>query len=219
MDIAILGAGKMGGTMARLLARAGHAVTICNSRGPATLQGLVEEINAEVGRAALRAATPADTARAGEVIVLAVPWHVPEALPAPGLAAGKIVVDAMNPYAADRSIVDLGATTSSEVTARRLPRARLVKALNAIWYVHLATRARPDLPRDARQAIPVAGDDEDAKRVVMQLIEDIGFAALDTGSLREGGSRQQPGAPLYGRTLTGSEARAWIADLAVSTSR
>jgi predicted dinucleotide-binding enzyme len=216
MHIAILGAGKMGATAARLFAHAGHTVTISNSREPASLQALVEEINAAAGPDSVRAATAAETTRAGEVIVLAVPWHVPQALPSPSVAAGKIVVDAMNPYTPDRSIVDLGASTSSEETAKRLPGARVVKALNAIWYVHLATRGRPDLPLEERQAIPVAGDDAEAKRVVMRLIEDIGFAPIDTGSLREGGGRQQPGARLYGQVLTGGEARRWVVDEALS---
>jgi hypothetical protein len=216
MNIAILGAGKMGGTAARLLARAGHMLSICNSREPATLQGLVDSINTEVGRVAVRAAFPVETVRAGELVLLAVPWRVPEALPSPRLLADKIVVDAMNPYAADRSLIELGTTTSSEETARRLPGARVVKALNAIWHVHLATCGRPELPVDARQVIPVAGDDADAKHVVMRLIEDIGFAPLDTGSLGEGGRQQQPGAPLYGLALTGGEARLWLPGAALS---
>ena len=71
----------------------------------------------------------------------------------------------------------------------------------------LTTRGRKNLPIDERHAIFVAGDDEDAKRVVMNLIEEIGFGPVDTGSLAEGGRRQQPNAALYNQALTVREAR------------
>jgi hypothetical protein len=88
-----------------------------------------------------------------------------------------------------------------------LPEARLVKAFNTIWYKHLAERARPDLPADDRHAIFVASDDELAKRVVMNLIDDIGFGPVDSGSLVEGGRRQQPGTRVYNQPMTVRAAR------------
>jgi predicted dinucleotide-binding enzyme len=201
--IGILGAGMIGATAAKIFARAGHQVAISNSRSPATLADLVREIGSNA-----RAMPAADTARWADVILLAVPWRTPGALPPPDAVDGKIVIDAMNPYAIDGSVIDLGESSSSEETRKRLPGARLVKAFNTIWYRHLAERARPDLPHDQRHAIFVAGDDEEAKRVVMQLIEEIGFGAVDTGSLAEGGRRQQPNTALYNRILTAGEARA-----------
>jgi predicted dinucleotide-binding enzyme len=141
-----------------------------------------------------------------DVVLLAVPWRAPEALPAPERVAGKIVIDAMNPYGADSSIVDLGNSTSSEETAKRLPGARIVKAFNTIYWEHLAHQGRPDLPAPERRAILVAGDDTEAKALVSRLIEEIGFVPVDTGSLREGGRRQQPGTPVYNQVLTGTEA-------------
>jgi 8-hydroxy-5-deazaflavin:NADPH oxidoreductase len=80
-----------------------------------------------------------------------------------------------------------------------------------LYYQHLATRGRTDLPVEERHAIFVAGDDAEAKRAVSRLIEDIGFAPLDTGGLREGGLRQQPGAAVYNRPLTAREARQVLA--------
>jgi predicted dinucleotide-binding enzyme len=77
-----------------------------------------------------------------------------------------------------------------------------VKAFNTIYFKHLESRGRKDLPLDDRHAIFVAGDDEDAKREVMRLIEEIGFGPVDTGSLAEGGRRQQPNTPLYNQILT-----------------
>lgn len=208
MKIGIIGAGMIGATAARLFVEAGHEVAVSNSRGPESLRGLV----AELGDRA-RAMTPSDAARWAEIVLLAVPWLTPEALPPADTVAGKIVIDAMNPYASDGSVTDLGATTSSEETRKRLPAARLVKAFNTIWYRHLAERGRPDLPQDQRHAIFVAGDDELGKRVVVNLIDDIGFGAVDTGSLAEGGRRQQPDAPLYNKIMTARDGRAALMEL------
>jgi predicted dinucleotide-binding enzyme len=205
MRIGIVGAGMIGGTAARLFVRAGHEVAVSNSRGPETLGELVDELGS-----AAHAATMEDAARFGDVVLLAVPWRNPEALPPAELLRGKIVIDAMNPYTLDGGVTDLGDSTSSEETLKRLPGARLVKAFNTIWYQHLATLGRTDLPLEQRHAVFVAGDDAEAKAVVSRLIEDAGFAPVDTGGLREGGRRQQPGTALYNKILTGAEARARV---------
>lgn len=203
MRIGIVGAGNIGGTLARLFAGAGHEVAVSNSRGPETLRDLVDAIGPRA-----HAATVEEAARFGEVVLLAVPWRTPEALPPAYLLEGKIVIDAMNPYADGGGITDLGDSSSSEETQKRLPGARLVKAFNTIWFQHLATRGRADLPPEERHAIFVAGDDAEAKATVVRLIEEIGFAPIDTGALRDGGRRQQPGTALYNKVLTGAEARA-----------
>jgi len=207
MRIGIVGAGMIGATAARLFVAAGHEVAVSNSRGPESLRSLVEELG---GRA--RAAADVDeAAEFGEVVLLAVPWRSPEALPRPESVSGKIVIDAMNPYAPGGGTYDLGDSTSSEETRRRLPGARLVKAFNTIWYQHLATRGRTDLPVDERHAVFLAGDDAEAKAVVARLIEEIGFAPVDTGPLREGGRRQQPDSEVYNRPMTAREAREILA--------
>ena len=207
MRIGIIGAGMIGGTAARLFALAGHDVAVSNSRGPASLAVLVDGINRDTGVPRVHAASVAEAADFGEVVLLAVPWRTPEALPPASAVAGKIVVDAMNAYRSDGGFFDLGDSTSSEETAKRLPGARLVKAFNTIYFEHLAGQGRTDVPIDDRRAIFVAGDDADAKRMVAALIEQLGFAAVDTGSLREGGRKQEPGTPIYNRTLTAREAR------------
>ena len=203
MQIGIIGAGMIGATAARLFVNAGHEVALSNSRGPASLSALAKELGARA-----TAMTVVDAARWAEVILLAVPWRTPDALPPADSVAGKIVIDAMNPYAADGSVIDLGSATSSEATRSRLPDARLVKAFNTIWFKHLAERGRPERPLDERHAIFVAGDDESAKRTVIALIESIGFGAVDTGSLVEGGRRQQPGTPFYNQVITVRDAQA-----------
>jgi predicted dinucleotide-binding enzyme len=206
MRIGILGAGHIGATAARLFARAGHDVALSNSRGPASLHGLIGEINRAAGAPRARAGTAQEAAAFGDVVLLAVPWRSTEAWPAADTVRGKIVIDAMNPYTASGGIADLGTSTSSEEVLKRLPGARLVKAFNTIFWEHLAEQGRPDLPLPKRRAIFLAGDDAEAKRVVSRLIEEIGFAPVDTGTLREGGRSQQPGTPVYNRNLTQEEA-------------
>jgi predicted dinucleotide-binding enzyme len=207
MKIGIIGAGMIGGTAARLFASGGHDVAVSNSRGPESLAVLVEGINHEVGAPRVRAATVEEAATFGEVVLLAVPWRTPEALPPASTVAGKIVIDAMNQYRSDGGFYDLGDSSASEETAKRLPGARLVKAFNTIYFEHLAGQGRTDVPMDERRAIFVAGDDAEAKRVVSALIEQLGFAAVDTGSLHEGGRKQEPGSAVYNRPLTAREAR------------
>lgn len=205
MRIGILGAGRIGEAAARLFVAAGHDVTISNSRGPESLGELAAKLGIRT-----RASDIAGAATYGEVVLLAVPWHRADALPAPELLRGKIVIDAMNPYRPEGGFYDLGKSTSSEEVLKRIPGARLVKAFNTIYYEHLAGRGRKDLPTEERHAIYIAGDDPAAKAVVGRLIEEIGFAPMDTGSLREGGRLQQPDSPIYNQTFTAREARAFF---------
>ena len=91
----------------------------------------------------------------------------------------------------EAGVLDSDATTSTELAAAQLGWARVVKAFNTIYYVHLAEQGDTALPLEDRRAFFVAGDDEAAKALVARLIEEIGFAAVDTGSLSVGGRRQQ----------------------------
>jgi len=205
MKVGILGAGNIGAVAARLFVAAGHEVAVSNSRGPESLKDLVRKLGPKA-----HAMTIDEAARFGEVVLLAVPWRSPEALPHSDVLRGKIVIDAMNPYRPDGGFYDLGGSTSSELVLQRMPGARMVKAFNTIYYVHLAERGRKDLPRDERHTIYVAGDDEEAKKVVSRLIEEIGFAAVDTGPLREGGRMQEPDSPIYNQTYNCRQAREFL---------
>jgi predicted dinucleotide-binding enzyme len=205
MKIGIAGAGKIGATAARLFTEAGHEIALSNSRGPDSLQELVAELGLRAHAMSLD-----DAAVFGAVVLLAVPWHRTDALPAPQFVRGKIVIDAMNPYHPNGGFFDLADSTSSEQVQQRLPGARLVKAFNTISYSHLGARGRKDLPVEERHAIYMAGDDLAAKETVAHLIEDVGFAPVDTGSLREGGRLQQPDSPIFNQTFTAREARAFF---------
>src|SRR6266704_2132891 len=168
--------------------------------GPATLASLVSSIGSNA-----KATSVVDAVEFGEVVLLALPYRKMESLPPGDSFAGKIVIDAMNPYSAAGRVMDLGDSTSSEDVGKRMPAARLVKAFNTMGWNTLASGSRP--VREERLVVFIAGDDAPAKAAVAKLIDEIGFASIDTGSLREGGRRQQPGSPIYGRPMTVREAK------------
>src|SRR5207253_657177 len=170
------------------------------SHGPASLARLVGSLGWKA-----HADTPEGAVKFGNPILLAIPWRAIDELPPGDLFAEKIAIDAMNAFSAVGQVTDLGGRTSSEEVAKRMPKARLVKAFNTMGWKTLETGSRPNVA--SRIAIFLAGDDREAKAVVARLIEEIGFAPVDTGSLREGGRRQQPGSPLFGRPMTAQEAR------------
>jgi 8-hydroxy-5-deazaflavin:NADPH oxidoreductase len=203
MKIGIIGAGNIGGIAARLFVDAGHEVAISNSRGPESLREQAAELGARA-----HAATVEEAARFGEVILLSIPFGKFKELPAAAFN-GKIVIDSNNYYPQrDGHFTDLekGKTTSSELLSIYLHGARIVKGFNTIWVQHLKIQGNTALPPNERRAIFIAGDDPDAKKAVAKLIDDIGFAAVDTGSLNEGGKKQQPGSAVYNKTLTAREA-------------
>lgn len=196
MKVGIVGAGRIGSAIAAHCTRVGIDVVVANSRGPQSLTELVAELGdrASAGTVAQAAAT--------DVVVLALPFKDYVTLPADALA-GRIVVDAMNYYPprdGQISELDDDSTTSTELVAHHLDRSRVVKAFNTIRHVNLVEDNR-ELGDPHRLAIPVAADDEDAKAVVSDLIEHLGFAAVDNRGLAEGGRRQQPGSSIYGNPV------------------
>jgi 8-hydroxy-5-deazaflavin:NADPH oxidoreductase len=202
MRIGIIGGGKIGATAAQLFVEAGHEVSIANSRGPETLREVVDDLGPRA-----RAADPADAAAFGELVLVAIPFGRYRELPAEPLA-DKTVIDAMNYYPrrdGNYPELDEDRTTSSELLAAHLPRSRVIKAFNTMVWSTLRDRGEQG-PRDERLALFVAGDDPESKDRVTRLIEEIGFAAVDTGGLAEGGRRQQMGSPLIARDVTAREA-------------
>jgi predicted dinucleotide-binding enzyme len=202
MRIGVIGSGHIGGAAAKLFVEAGHEVALSHAGGPASLGEAVAALGPRA-----RAATIAEAADFGQVVLLAIPWRSREDLPADHLR-GKTTIDATNPYRPDFSLYDLGDSTSSEEVAKALPGAVVVKAFNTLRAPDLASRGAPDRPVEERTALFIAGDDQEAKRIVAQLVDDIGFAPIDTGTLRDGGRLQQAGGPLYGRVITGADAAA-----------
>jgi 8-hydroxy-5-deazaflavin:NADPH oxidoreductase len=206
MRIGVVGGGHIGATAARLFAAAGHEVAVANSRGPETLAGLVGELGDRA-----RAETVEGAAEFGEVVLVAIPFVSYTDLPAAQLT-GKIVIDAGNYYPnrdGHNAALDADEATSSELLAEQLPDARVVKAFNTLYWEHLRDNGAQSAGAE-RRALFLAGDDQDAKDRVGALIEDIGYAPVDTGSLAVGGRRLQPGGPFSGVLLTEAEATAKV---------
>lgn len=201
MKIGILGAGHIGGTLARHFVRAGHEVAISNSRGPETIRDLVAELG--VGA---RASTADEAARFGDLVVVAIPLKAYRDVP-PDAVADKVVIDTMNYYPqrdGQFPELDSGEMTSSELLQQHLPGAFVVKAFNSIRWDSLRDKVHVG-PREERLGIPIAGDDEAAKQQVDDLLEEIGFDGVDAGPLGEGGRKFQVGTALYGVELRSAE--------------
>lgn len=195
MKIGIIGAGNIGGNLTRRLTSLGHDVSVANSRGPQTLRELAEETGASAVRVE-------DAARGAEVVVVTVPVKAVQNLPSGLLdsaAEGVAVIDTGNYYPKQRdgridAIEDEG-LTESRWTERQIGHP-VIKAFNGTFAQDLLDRARPEGSTD-RMALPVAGDDEAAKRKVMALIGEMRFDTVDAGGLDDSW-RQQPGTPVYG---------------------
>ncbi|MEU6548306.1 NAD(P)-binding domain-containing protein [Streptomyces sp. NPDC046859] len=194
MKIGIIGAGNIGGNLTRRLTALGHDVSVANSRGPETLTDLADETGAT--------AVPAtEAARDAGIVVVTVPLKAVPQLPSgllDGAADGVAVIDTGNYYPQRdgriAGIEDEG-LTESRWTERHLGHP-VIKAFNGTFAQDLLDRARPEGAPD-RMALPVAGDDEAAKRKVLALVEELGFDAVDAGGLDDSW-RQQPGTPVYG---------------------
>jgi predicted dinucleotide-binding enzyme len=192
MNIGIIGAGNIGGTLTRRLRALGHTVAVANSRGPHSLAALAAETGAT-------AVSVAEAARDKGLVIVTIPEKDIPKLPA-GLfadAAGSVVVDTGNYYPRQRD----GRTEPIE---SGLPESRwveqqlghsVIKAFNNIYAQHLLENGKP-AGAPGRIALPVAGDDPAAKQVVLQLVDELGFDAIDAGGLDESW-RQQPGSPVY----------------------
>jgi 8-hydroxy-5-deazaflavin:NADPH oxidoreductase len=196
--IGLIGSGNIGSTVARLAIAAGYDVVLSNSREPETLKDLVHELGPRA-----RAATPAQSAAAGDVVVVTIPLRAYRSVPVEPLT-GKVVIDTNNYYPQrDGQVPELDndSITTGELLQRHLPTSRVVKAFNNIYYKHLLSLARPAGAPD-RSALPIAGDDADAKATVTALLDALGFDAVDAGPLAEGW-RFQRDMPAYGTLYFG----------------
>jgi len=205
MRIGLIGSGRIGSNLARLAVAHGHDVVLSNSRGPETLEALVAELGPHA-----TAATAAEAAAQGDIVVVTIPLKAIETVPAEPLV-GKVVIDTNNYYPerdGEIHALDTKSTTSSELLAAHLPGAHVVKAFNAIYFEHLIEQAKP-AGTEGRRALPIAGDDAAAKASVAALIDTFGFDVVDAGPLAEG-ARFQPDTPPYGADATAPELRALL---------
>jgi hypothetical protein len=203
MRIGFIGAGAVGRTMGHHLINAGNEVVIANSRGPSSLKDLVDELG-PCARAGTR-----EEAVQTDLVILCVNWTQARAA-LEGLAwSGRILVDATNAHmdarpdtsleGVTRSRAALAQTgrTSSELVAEWAPGARVVKSISTVPMAWIQ-----DFSASKPQTVMfTSGDDSDAKRVVIDLLAEAGFAPIDLGSLRAGGALHEVGAPLSGLDL------------------
>jgi 8-hydroxy-5-deazaflavin:NADPH oxidoreductase len=197
MKIGIIGAGQIGGTLARRLSALGHEVSIANSRGPETLTELATKTGA-------KAVSVNQAARSGEIVIVTIPEKNIVNLPGNLFAETPrdvVIIDTGNYYPQQRDgrIAEIeSGIPESRWVEQRLGRP-VVKVFNCIYAQHLGELGRPK-GAAGRIALPVAGDDAAAKAKVLRLVEELGFDGVDAGSLEESW-RQQPGTPVYCKDL------------------
>jgi predicted dinucleotide-binding enzyme len=208
MRIGIIGAGMIGGTLTRKLARLGHEVRVANSRDPQTLA----ELAAETGATAVWAE---DAAADADVVIVSIPQkNVPDL--APGIVSkaitGAPVIETNNYYPQQRDgridAIENG-TPESVWVADHLG-APVFKVFNGIFWKHLLERGAPS-GTDGRIALPVAGADGPAKQLVFDLVDQLGFEPVDGGTLDDSW-RQQPGTPVYGKDYDAERVRTALAE-------
>lgn len=207
MKIGIIGAGNIGAALTRRFRAAGHDVAVANSRGPQTLQQLAAETGA-------RAVTVPEAVRNRDVVVVTIPQKNVPQLPRDlfaGVSQETVVVDTGNYYPRQRDgriePIERGMPESAWVS-QQIGRP-VVKAFNNIYAQHLLKNGKPR-GTPGRIALPVAGDDPKAKAVVMQLIDEIGFDAVDSGTIEESW-RQQPATPVYANDYDADGVRSALA--------
>lgn len=202
LKIGIIGAGKIGGTLAALWAKSGHEVLL-SSRHPEELKALAQSLGPRA-----RVGTPREAALFGDAVLVSVPYR---ALPQLGRdlgkdLAGKIVLDTCNPYPErdGEMAVEARRKGTGVASPEYLPGTRLVRAFNAISYRDLRSEAhRAGEP----VGIPIAGDDDEALAVATRLVRDAGFQPVVVRPL----SRARlfdVGSPVYTQVLTARELEA-----------
>lgn len=212
MKIGVIGAGRIGGNIARLLAAAGNEIVVSFRRDQDALEQLAREVGA-------RAGTPAEAAGHGQTIVLAVPWDaVGEAIAqagGPSALAGRVVLDTTNNFGRVEGgvgVVNLGGESAARHNSAKAPAARWVKAFNTLtarFQAEAAGRTGPD-----RVVLFYGTDDEAAAAVAEQLIRDAGFDPVRTGTLdRDQVGHQEPKGDLYGEEFHHDDAVAAVARL------
>lgn len=194
MEIGIIGSGNIGSSLAGHLTTLGHQVKIANSRGPESLREIAEKTGANP-------VSVETAAGAKNLVIIAIPQKAMVKLPIDILSVSEaIILDAGNYYPSrDGENADIeNGLTDSEWTAKVIGHS-VIKAFNNIVAPSLAEKAVP-ARNSNRIALSVAGNDEEQKQVVMKLIDEIGFDAIDGGLLADSW-RQQPGEPAYCQDL------------------
>jgi len=200
MNVTVIGAGRIGGNIARRLARAGHALTLAFARDLEAQRALATEIGARV-------AAPADAVASAEVVVVAVPWGVlPDALAQLGSLEGKVVIDTTNQFGSGP--MPAAGQTAAAFNAARMPGARYTKSFNTLTAAFQVQTAG----REPRVVQWLCGDDEAAKAIVAGLIGDAGYEPVDLGPTADCAVMEAPrrDGAVYGEEYRPAEAEAVV---------
>lgn len=202
MRIGIIGAGHIGGTLTRRLTSLGHQVSVANSRGGETLSALAKETGA-------KPVSVSDAARSGEIVIVTIPLKNLPKLPR-NLFTGRegvTVIDTCNYYPQQRDglIQPIEEGMPESVWVEQQIGHPVIKAFNNIYAQHLLELGSP-AGSPNRIALPVAGDDREAKDKVMKLVDQLGFDPVDAGTIDESW-RQQPGTPVYAQDFNANGVR------------
>jgi predicted dinucleotide-binding enzyme len=180
MKIAIIGAGSVGTALGKSWSRAGHEI-VFGVRDPSSANARAAAESAGNGA---KAVAVSEAGAAGEVVVLATPWEATEsAIEAAGGLAGKVVIDCTNPltYRDGELGLAIGFDSSGgEQVAGWAPQAHVFKALNQVGYLAMEDAKFPD----GFPTMFVAGDDAERKPMVLHLMTELGFEAVDAGPLK-----------------------------------
>lgn len=208
MNIGIIGAGNIGGTLTRRLVELGHHVVVANSRDPETIESLAAACGAT-------AAWASEAAHGADVVIVTIPEKDVPNLPdnfLKGAADDVVVIDTGNYYPQERDgrIEQIEDGMAESRWVEEQIGVSVVKAFNSIHSQHLLELGKPK-GTPGRIALPVAGDDAPAKAVVMEIVDALGFDPVDGGGLDDSW-RQQPGSPVYGKDFDAEGVRKALAE-------
>jgi predicted dinucleotide-binding enzyme len=204
MKIGIIGAGRIGGNCARQAVKAGHDVMLSFARDASKLESLASELGSRASTG-----SAAEAAGFGDVVILSVPWDViPDALEQAGDLTGKLVVDTTNQFGSGPKPGP--GETAASFNAGRMPGARYTKSFNTLTSGFQAETASRQ--GDERVVQWICGDDAEAKRLVANLVEDMGYAPVDLGGTRTCHVMEAPRRPgaVYGEEYRPRDAQAVV---------
>ena len=204
MKIGIIGSGRIGGTLASLLLKAGHEVVIANSRGPESLGELIAKLGPRASAASVR-----EAARTGDIVVEAIPFGKVHTLPRAELE-GKVLITAANYNPGRDGEIDFGGLTQSEYLHRLLPKTHIAKVFNTIHWEHLPVEGDTSKALAERRVLPFAASDAQAESVARQLIEELGFGPLFLGELAQARGLSESHDTLMNKQFTLAQAQSVV---------